>query len=142
MGVLFLLGGAMRLWLLIALIVSPVTAQAHSEPPGLTDRGGYAKIVPSHGGHAKLVPVPLRHLDAWKCIHPKEGAWNATGYYHGGLQMDWGFMRAYGRDMLAKYNGRGAEVWTPREQMMVAERAVKVRGFTPWPQTARECGYL
>jgi hypothetical protein len=80
-------------------------------------------------------------LTAWTCIHQGEGAWNATGHYHGGLQMDWTFMRTYGRDMLQRHAGKGAEAWTPREQIIVAQRAfVQGRGYNPWPQTSRACG--
>lgn len=84
----------------------------------------------------------LETFDAFVCIHGHEAAWNAdTGNgYHGGLQMDWSFMKAYGRDMLAKYHGRGAEVWTPAEQIIVADRAHETRGFGPWPNTRIPCG--
>lgn len=112
-------------------------------------RGGHAAAVgPARGGRATLVEAPVRELKrfaSWICIHRGEGAWNAnTGNgYHGGLQMDTSFMRAYGRSMLAKYGGRGAEVWTPAEQIRVAERAyVSGRGFYPWPNTARACGLI
>lgn len=86
--------------------------------------------------------VYIRMPSQWTCIHRHEGAWNDTGDpYHGGLQFDWNFMRSYGADMLIKYGGRGAEVWTPHEQMVVAERAYfSGRGFGPWPQTRLMCG--
>ncbi len=90
------------------------------------------------------VTKPVEHLREWTCIHEREGAWNAnTGNgYHGGLQMDSSFMRTYGADMIRKYGG-GAELWTPRDQMIVAERAHDAgRGFHPWPNTARACGYI
>lgn len=120
-------------------------------------RGGPAVVIPPPPrGGAAVVVEPIGSLAAWTCIHngtsmsggpphavgQGEGPWNATGFYHGGLQMDWSFMRAYGRDMLQKYSGRGAEAWTPREQMVVAERARKTRGYYPWPQTARACGLI
>jgi hypothetical protein len=83
----------------------------------------------------------LGNITAWTCIHQGEGAWNATGYYHGGLQMDWPFMRTYGPDMLHRHHGAGAEAWTPREQIIVAQRAfMQGRGYNPWPQTSRACG--
>jgi hypothetical protein len=90
----------------------------------------------------KALPTYIvRDMPAWMCLHRHEGAWNATGYYHGGLQMDWNFMRSYGRDMLLKYGGRGAEVWTPIEQITVAQRAHDSgRGYGPWPQTRLMCG--
>lgn len=105
-------------------------------------RGGHAVAVPPpRGGHAVVYvdPIPNWTLPHWICIHNHEGRWNATGYYHGGLQMDWNFMRAYGKDMLKKYHGQGAEAWTPKEQIIVAERARKIRGWEPWPQTALMC---
>lgn len=110
-------------------------------------RGGVAHPV-ERGGAALAIDPPVRTLARfrdWLCIHSHEAAWNAdTGNgYHGGLQMDWNFMRAYGRSMLARYHGRGAEAWTPAEQIRVAERAYLAgRGFNPWPQTARMCGLL
>jgi hypothetical protein len=82
------------------------------------------------------------HLRDWLCIHRYEGAWNDPGGpYYGGLQMDWGFMSAYGADLLAT---RGtADHWTPVQQMWVAERALRAgRGFYPWPNTARMCGLI
>lgn len=87
---------------------------------------------------------PVKHSTEWGCIHRGEGAWNdATGNgYFGGLQMDRNFERQYGADMLARYQG-DANLWTPRDQMIVAERAYEAgRGFGPWPQTARACGLL
>ena len=83
----------------------------------------------------------LERFDAWVCIHRHEAAWNDTGDpYWGGLQMDRGFMRAYGRDMITRHHGGLADTWTPAEQIVVAERAYRTRGFAPWPQTARSCG--
>jgi hypothetical protein len=82
------------------------------------------------------------HLRDWLCIHRYEGAWNDGGApYYGGLQMDWGFMHAYGGRLLAR---RGtADRWTPLQQMWVAERALRAgRGFYPWPNTARTCGLI
>lgn len=80
-------------------------------------------------------------LDAWTCIHRGEGAWNsATGNgYYGGLQMDLGFQRTYGPELLASKGT--ANNWTPAEQIMVARRARDSgRGYDPWPKTARACG--
>jgi len=56
--------------------------------------------------------------------------------------MDSSFMWAYGADKLAKYGGRDARYWTARDQLAVGFRAVRARGFTPWPNTARACGLL
>jgi hypothetical protein len=83
----------------------------------------------------------LERFDAWVCIHRHEAAWNDTGDpYWGGLQMDRGFMRAYGGDMIRRHHGGLADTWTPAEQILVAERAYRTRGFAPWPHTARSCG--
>ena len=51
--------------------------------------------------------------------------------YWGGLQMDRGFMRAYGSDMIRRHHGGLADTWTPAEQILVAERAYATRGFAP-----------
>ena len=84
----------------------------------------------------------IKYLQQWICIHNHEGAWNANtgnGYY-GGLQMDITFQNAYGSDMISKYGGY-AHTWSPRDQIIVAERAHDSgRGFGPWPNTRRMCG--
>ncbi len=83
----------------------------------------------------------LDRWDDWMCIHGHEGAWNdPNGPYHGGLQMNSGFMAAYGGDLLERYGT--ADHWPPAAQVAVAERAYEARGFNPWPNTARACGVL
>ena len=79
------------------------------------------------------------HRSGWQCIHRYEASWGDSGDpYWGGLQMDRGFMRAYAPRMLLR---RGwANRWTPIEQMWVAEHAHRGRGYSPWPNTARDCG--
>jgi hypothetical protein len=84
------------------------------------------------------------HFPRLICIHTHEGAWNAynpAGYY-GGLQMDWSFMRTYGADKIARYGGRDARYWSAADQLAVAMRAVRVRGYYPWPNSARACGII
>jgi hypothetical protein len=79
------------------------------------------------------------HLTAWRCIHRYEGPWNDPhAPYYGGLQMDLAFQRAYGRVLL--HTKGTANRWNRFEQMWVAERALRSRGFHPWPNTARYCG--
>lgn len=82
------------------------------------------------------------HYTAWLCIHNGEGAWtsNTGNGYYGGLQFDYEFMSTYGGSLLASKGS--ADNWTPLEQMWVAERAWRTRGFYPWPQTARACGLI
>ena len=87
------------------------------------------------------------HHDAWLCIHrhernPAQGWSTHTGNgFYGGLQMNIGFQRSYGPDLLRRKGT--ANRWTPLEQMWVAERAHRSgRGFYPWPNTARSCGLL
>jgi hypothetical protein len=81
------------------------------------------------------------HKVGWRCIHRYEGSWSDSGDpYWGGLQMDRGFMSTYAPRSLLR---RGwADHWTPLEQMWVAERAHRTRGYYPWPNTARYCGLL
>jgi hypothetical protein len=82
------------------------------------------------------------HWSQFLCIHRYEGAWNAnTGNgYFGGLQMNRDFMASYGPELVRRKGT--ADKWQPLEQIWVAERAWKTRGFVPWPQTARMCGLL
>ncbi|HLY94318.1 MAG TPA: hypothetical protein VKP14_05695 [Gaiellaceae bacterium] len=81
------------------------------------------------------------HLRAWLCIHRYEGSWTDTGDpYWGGLQMSVTFQRHYGA-WLFRHKGT-ADHWTPLEQIWTAERALRSRGFWPWPNTARFCGLL
>lgn len=107
-------------------------------------RGGHAVPVPPPRGGEAVVVLHARDLptfDAFVCIHGHEAAWNDTGDpYWGGLQMDRGFMAAYGSDMIRKHHGGLADTWTPAEQIIVADRATHTRGFGPWPKTRIPCG--
>jgi hypothetical protein len=84
------------------------------------------------------------HYEAFTCIadHESGGRWDiSTGNgYYGGLQMDRGFQRTYAPGLYARKGT--ADNWTKEEQIRAAGRAVKARGFTPWPATARVCGLL
>ena len=81
------------------------------------------------------------HRAEWLCIHRFEGRWDDPNPpYFGGLQMDLRFQGTYGLELLRRKGT--ADKWTPLEQMWVAERAHRFRGFHPWPNTARYCGLL
>jgi hypothetical protein len=76
---------------------------------------------------------------AFLCIHGFEGSWRDRGDpYWGGLQMDWDFMRAYGREFLSHWGP--ASNWPRSVQITVAIKGWLSRGFGPWPQTRRFCG--
>ena len=78
-------------------------------------------------------------LQSWLCIHRYEGSWADSGApYWGGLQMDLGFQQTYGGWLLS-HKGT-ADHWSALEQIWVAVRASHTRGFSPWPNTARDCG--
>jgi hypothetical protein len=78
-------------------------------------------------------------LQDWLCIHRFEGSWaDSSGPYWGGLQMDLSFQETYG-GWLLRHKGT-ADHWSPLEQIWVAVRASHSRGFSPWPNTARDCG--
>ena len=79
------------------------------------------------------------NLRDWICIHNYEGSWaDSGGPYWGGLQMDISFQQTYG-GWLLRHKGT-ADHWSPLEQIWVAVRAARTRGFSPWPNTARDCG--
>lgn len=92
--------------------------------------------------HARRLAAKPPHRAEWLCIHAHEAPWHdGSGPYYGGLQMDLGFQRLYGADLLRRKGT--ADNWTPLEQMWVAERAHRSgRGFYPWPNTARYCGLI
>jgi hypothetical protein len=75
------------------------------------------------------------------CIHQFEGAWTSStgnGYY-GGLQFDSSFQSTYGPEFVRAFGS--ANNWTPAMQLAVAERAyLSGRGYSPWPNTRRNCG--
>jgi hypothetical protein len=81
------------------------------------------------------------HMNQWMCIHRYEGAWNDVGGpYWGGLQMSLTFQQRYG-GWIYRLKGT-ADHWTPLEQIWTAEKALRSRGFWPWPNTARLCGLI
>jgi hypothetical protein len=92
--------------------------------------------------YARRLPV----LENLRCIHTYEGAWDAVSdtvpTYYGGLQMDATFEAAYGADVLASRGGAHANLWSKHDQLMVAYRGYKVRGYTPWPAAAAACGLV
>jgi hypothetical protein len=94
-----------------------------------------------HARRVRALALHPPHKSGWLCIHRFEARWDDSGDpYWGGLQMDRGFMRTYAPRVLLR---RGwADRWTPLEQMWVAERAHRGRGYCPWPNTAQLCGLL
>jgi hypothetical protein len=102
-----------------------------------------ALAVASHGRPRPDAGLPDWLRQAFLCIHSYEGAWtsNTGNGYYGGLQMDWGFMRAYGAEFVRQWGS--ADNWPVGAQLAAAARAhASGRGFTPWPNTARACGLL
>ena len=98
-------------------------------------------VLTGKGGATDKTSYKYIH-DGLVCIHHGEGAWNANtgnGYY-GGLQMDYGFMRAYGREYLQRFGT--ADKWPWYVQLAVGMKAYFQRGWYPWPNTARNCGLL
>jgi hypothetical protein len=93
----------------------------------------------AHAAHRIAQHPP--HMQQWMCIHHYEGAWNDVGGpYWGGLQMSLTFQEHYGGWL---YRTKGtADHWTPLEQIWTAEKALRSRGFWPWPNSARLCGLI
>ena len=123
----------------------------HGRPPATASRRLAAhsssvsrlRLLARHWQHrAHRLWVQAKHppkLGDWLCIHHYEGSWaDPNGPYWGGLQMDLSFQARYG-GWLLRHKGT-ADRWSPLEQIWVAVRASHVRGFSPWPNTARYCG--
>jgi hypothetical protein len=75
-----------------------------------------------------------------QCVKSKEGAWtsNTGNGYYGGFQADHDFQRAYGREF---YHQQGtANNWEPWQQIVMAWRGWRDRGWQPWPTTSVMCG--
>jgi hypothetical protein len=75
------------------------------------------------------------------CVKNHEGAWSSDGaIYDGGFQADLSFQRTYGAEFLRALGT--ANHWHPAQQLLMAWRGYKARGWYPWPNTARMCGLL
>lgn len=111
-----------------------------STPPPAPTVAAHAAVRHHHRRRPRHPAPAIPHLRDWLCIHSHEAPnWTiANAPYYGGLQMDIGFQRAYGSTYL-RTKGT-ANHWSPAQQMLAAERAWRVRGFSPWPNTARMCG--
>src|SRR5262249_44916451 len=108
---------------------------------GVPDVKKAAEVWKGRGNSAHTKAGHSAHLRALLCIHRYEGSWTDTGGpYYGGLQMDLGFQHRYAAWLLQRKGT--ADHWTPLEQIWTAEKALKSRGFWPWPNTARFCGLL
>ena len=119
------------------------TTPATQKPlnPSLDYRLWVRDLWRSRAAKMQRLAVNPPHKSEWLCIHRFEGSWSDSGApYYGGLQMDLGFQQTYGGWL---YRTKGtADHWAPLEQIWTAERAVRGRGFWPWPSTARVCGVL
>jgi len=80
-------------------------------------------------------------LGAALCVHGYEGSWTDGGSpYYGGLQMDIDFQQDNGIVFYRRWGT--ADHWPVWAQLVTAYRAWQVRGWWPWPNTARYCGLL
>ena len=116
---------------------TPVTTESTQTPSRWEVREAAAWRHRAHRAWWRANHPPA--LRGWLCIHRYEGSWADPGSpYWGGLQMDLSFQRTYG-GWLLRHKGT-ADHWSPLEQIWVAVRAARVRGYSPWPSTARDCG--
>lgn len=79
--------------------------------------------------------------NALLCIHRYEGSWtDPNAPYWGGLQADLSFQQAYGAEYYRRWGT--ADHWPVSAQLHMGYRGVMARGYSPWPNTARQCGLL
>ena len=132
-------------WPFLALVVA-LAAMAFPDPApasSAAERATVFRAIEKHRAErARRAASRPPHRSAWLCIQRHEGSWTDAGApYYGGLQMDLSFQRAHAPDLLRRKGT--ANRWTPREQMWVAERALRHgTGFYPWPNAARLCGLI
>lgn len=113
-----------------------VVLKAHRPPPGLS-----AWMCIHSGIKDGRWSLHLQYEGGGHRVGPGEGSWTDSGApYYGGLQMNLSFMQAYG-GWLLRIKGT-ADHWTPLEQIWTAVKARRLRGFYPWPNTARVCGLI
>ena len=130
---------ATRLWLTVVRGAPPRQGFAPRRIVSAQAARHVARIWQRRAIAARRVAQHPPNLHVWYCIHHYEGSWtDANAPYWGGLQMDYSFQNAYGHWLLAH---RGtANHWTPLQQIWAGVRAWRVRGFSPWPNTAHACG--
>jgi hypothetical protein len=127
-------------WRWQRLMGRPLTIQLPAPRPPLEAR---VPLWRAHSTRMQRLARKPPHKRQWLCIHGYEGPWNAnTGNgFFGGLQMDRRFQLMYAPAWLLRKGT--ADHWSAIEQMWVAERAYRSgRGFYPWPNTARYCGFI
>lgn len=126
-------------WYRQAIGRNPYPYQGRAERPSSTYTGRLAIL--------RQWRQSVRHvLDLWaqktaglRCIHQYEGAWNDPNpTYFGGLQMDRAFQWTYGRTAVIRWGT--ADHWPIRWQLRAGLRAVRSRGYSPWPSTRHRCG--
>jgi hypothetical protein len=83
------------------------------------------------------------------CIHQYEGSWtDPDAPYYGGLQMDWGFMSAYGYMIVHGTKISFMRLWGTADhwpiwaQLQAGRNGYRARGWFPWPNTAHFCRLL
>jgi hypothetical protein len=79
---------------------------------------------------------------AASCVRSREGGLtsvNPAGPYYGWYQTDPNCQAAYGPEFYRRW---GPGIWPAYAQVLTAYRGWRVRGWQPWPNTARACGLL
>jgi resuscitation-promoting factor RpfB len=115
-------------------------------PPAPAVRRAPTRRVPPTRGVGGRVPSG----DVWGRLAACEsgGNWhiNTGNGYYGGLQENLDFWRSYGPRHTDPKTGRSVldaprpDLASPEQQIAAAERARRVRGFSPWPSCSRKLG--
>lgn len=97
--------------------------------------------------HSSMFNHPSYIVRGLLCIHHYEGSWkDPASPYWGGLQMDMSFQKTYGWMKSGGHkwyfvNKWGtADHWPVWAQMVAGIHGYFSRGWSPWPNTARDCG--
>ena len=130
-----------RHWLTVMNGRPPATSRARSRAP--LSAGSPAPAALARPGAHRDTGVAAREASAlparWLCIHRYEGSWADSGSpYWGGLQMDLSFQQPV-RRLAPPPQGHRGSLEPARADLGRGARR-RVRGFSPWPNTARDCG--
>lgn len=124
--------------LIVLTAIAIVAATLMAGPAGASSKTRFYYGYGFSSTYRFKYPTIVRNL---LCIHQGEGSWSdPDSPYWGGLQMDLPFQQTYAPRHLRREGT--ADHWSAVTQLRTGVKAVLRRGYSPWPNTAHDCGLL